>query len=159
MTDDNKWARIERDFDASIEAVWDMWTKPENFQSWYGPNGASIPVCEMDVTVGGTRKVCMEMQPPKGAMQMWFTGVYKEINAPNRFVYTEAMCDENGTIIPPSAMGMPEGTPEDTEIIVDLEDTGGKTRMVMVHRGVPAGTAGEGGWKQAIEKMAGLLGG
>ena len=158
MTDDTKWARIEREFDAPIEAVWDMWTKPENFQSWYGPNGATIPVCEMDVTVGGIRKICMEMQTPRGAMKMWFTGVYKEINAPRRLVYTESMCDADGTILSPKDMGMPEGTPDITEIIVDLEDSGGKTSMVMVHRGVPAGTAGEGGWKQAIEKMAGLLG-
>ena len=157
MTDDSKWARIERDFDAPITAVWDMWTKPENFQSWYGPNGATIPTCEMDLSVGGTRKICMAMQTPKGEMQMWFTGVYKEITAPTRLVYTEAMCDADGTLIPPSVMGMPEGTPDVTEIIVDLTETNGKTRMVMIHRGVPAGTAGEGGWKQAIEKMAGLL--
>ena len=159
MTDDSKWARIERDFDAPITAVWDMWTKPENFQSWYGPNGASIPTCEMDLTIGGARKICMAMQTPKGEMRMWFTGVYKEITAPNRLVYTEAMCDADGTLIPPSAMGMPEGTPDVTEIIVDLTETNGKTRMVMIHRGVPTGTAGEGGWKQAIEKMAGLLAG
>ena len=69
------------------------------------------------------------------------------------------MCDADGTLIPPSVMGMPEGTPDVTEIIVDLTETNGKTRMIMIHRGVPAGTAGEGGWKQAIEKMAGLLAG
>ena len=159
MTDDSKWARIEREFDAPIGDVWDMWTKPENFSSWYGPNGASIPVCEMDVTIGGARKVCMQMQTPRGEMKMWFTGVYKEVTAPTRLVYTEAMCDESGTILSPKDKGMPEGTPDVTEIIVDLSEAGGKTRMVMVHRGVPAGTAGEGGWNQAIEKMVGLLSG
>lgn len=157
MTEDTKWARIERSFDAPINAVWDMWAKPENFSNWYGPNGASIPTCEMDLTIGGTRKICMEMQTPNGAMQMWFTGVYKEISAPTRLVYTEAMCDADGNILSPKDMGMPEGTPDITEIIVDLSEDGDKTRMVMVHKGVPAGTAGEGGWMQAIEKMAGML--
>jgi len=157
MTDDSKWVRIEREFDAPIGDVWDMRTKPEKFSGWYGPNGASIPTCEMDLTIGGTRKICMEMRTPKWAMQMWFTGVYMEIKAPTRLVYTEAMSDENGNILSPKDMGMPEDTPDITEIIVDLAEVNGKTRMVMVHRGVPAGTAGEGGWKQAIEKMAGLL--
>jgi len=157
MTDDTRWARVEREFDAPIDAVWAMWTKPENFQSWYGPKGATIPVCEIDLKVGGTRKICMQMQTPRGQMSMWFTGVYKEIKSPTRLVYTEAMCDDAGTILSPKDMGMPEGTPDITEIIVDLEEVDGKTRMVMVHRGVPAGTAGEGGWIQAIEKMGDLL--
>ena len=56
-----------------------MWTEPEHFRSWYGPDGATIPVAKMDVRVGGTRLVCMEMQTPNGAMQMWFTGEYREV--------------------------------------------------------------------------------
>ena len=157
MTDDSQWVRIERSFDAKINEVWAMWTDPAKFSAWYGPNGMSVPVAEMDVRVGGTRRICMEMQTPDRTMSMWFTGVYKEISAPHRLVYTEAMCDEAGTLIPPKAMGMPGDTPDITEVIVDLREDGGKTRMTMIHRGVPTGTAGEGGWKQAIDKLAALL--
>lgn len=159
MTDDSQWVRIERSFDAAIDAVWGMWTDPALFASWYGPKGMTIPVAEMDVTVGGTRKICMEMQSPERTMTMWLTGVYKVISPPHRLVYTEAMCDADGTLLAPEAMGMPADTPQITEVIVELREEGGKTHMTMVHRGVPAGTAGEGGWRQAIEKLAARLAG
>ena len=158
MTDAPEWVRIERTFDAPIADVWAMWAEPEKFASWYGPMGATIPVAEMDVTVGGTRKICMEMAMPDRTMQMWFIGVYKEISAPNRLVYTESMCDENGVIIPPEQMGMPAGHPDVTEVIVELREDEGQTHMVMVHVGVPSGTAGEGGWMQALDKLATVLG-
>lgn len=150
MNDQANWVRITREFQAGIEDVWRMWTDPEHFASWYGPMGMSVPVAEMDLNVGGTRKICMA----RGEMKMWFTGVYKEIDAPRRLVYTEAMCQEDGTLIPPSAMGMPEGTPDITEVIVDLVEDGDVTRMTMVHAGVPEGSPGEGGWNQAFDKLA-----
>ena len=154
MTD---WVKITRTFDAPIADVWDMWVKAENFQKWYGPMGFSVPVAEMDVTVGGTRKINMEMQTPDRTMSMWFTGVYKEVAAPHRLVYTESMCDPDGNVISPKDMGMPDGTPEVTEVTVELSEEDGKTIMVMTHAGVPVGTPGEGGWMQAFDKLGGIL--
>lgn len=154
MNDQQDWVRIEREFDAPIELVWRLWTDPDLFKQWYGPNGMSVPVAEMDARVGGTRKVCMSMQSHERSMTMWFTGVYKEVNAPHRLVYTESMCDETGTIIAPQKMGMPEGFPDITEVIVELSEADGKTKMTMVHIGVEAGTAGAGGWNQAFDKLA-----
>ena len=157
MNDEMSWVRIERHFNASVEAVWAMWTDPAKFQSWYGPMGMSVPVAEMDVAVGGTRKICMEMKSPERTMSMWFTGEYREISAPTRLVYTESMCDADGNVISPASMGMPEGTPEVTEVIVELSKVDGGTRMIMTHLGVPAGTPGEGGWMQAFDKLAEAL--
>ncbi len=156
MNSQQEWVRIEREFDVPIDMVWKMWTDPELFKQWYGPNGMSVPTAQMDVTVGGTRKICMSMETPERSMSMWFTGVYKEIDAPNRLVYTESMCDEAGTIISPQSMGMPADFPDITEVIVELEEAGDKTRMVMVHVGVVEGTAGAGGWNQAFDKLAAL---
>ena len=157
MTSNNEWLLIERVFDAPIEAVWKMWTDPALYQQWYGPNGMNIPVAEMDVVIGGKRKICMEMKMPERTMTMWFSGEYKEIQEPTRLVYTESMCDQDGNIISPQKMGMPEGHPETTQISVELSDENGKTRMKLVHIGVPADSGGAGGWKQAIDKMASLL--
>jgi len=154
MTD---WVQIERRFDAPIQAVWEMWADAAKFQSWYGPMGFSIPVAEMDVTPGGTRKICMEMVTPDKTMTMWFIGEYKEVSAPDRLVYTESMCDADGNVISPADMGMPPGTPEVTEVIVELREEGGQTVMVMTHKGVPAGTPGEGGWMQAFDKLGAAL--
>ena len=90
-------------------------------------------------------------------MTMWFCGEYKEIQPPTRLVYTESMCDEDGNILSPQSMGMPEGHPEITEIIVELSKQDAKTHMKMVHIGVPANSRGAGGWGQAIDKLAALL--
>ncbi len=157
MSDQQNWAKVERRFDATMDQVWAMWTDPALFQKWYGPMGMTVPVAEMDVKVGGTRKISMEMVTPDRTMTMWFTGVYKEVTPVTRLVYTEAMCDADGVLIPPAQMGMPEGTPDITEVIVELRDDGGKTAMTMVHVGVPAGSPGEGGWNQAIDKLGEML--
>ena len=157
MTDTQDFVRIEREFDAPIDMVWRMWTDPDLFKTWYGPNGMSVPTAEMDVKVGGARKVCMEMTSPERSMSMWFTGVYKEVTAPRRLVYTESMCDADGTILSPQSMGMPDGFPDITEVIIELSEEGGKTRMTMVHVGVAEGTAGAGGWNQAFDKLGAAL--
>lgn len=154
MSEPMKWVKIIRTFDASIEDVWNMWTDPELFKKWYGPMGMSVPVADMDFVEGGTRKISMEMVTPDRTMTMWFIGVYKEIKKPSRLVYTESMCQEDGTLLPPQAMGMPEGHPDVTEVIVELSEADGKTTMTMVHVGVPEGSAGEGGWNQAFDKLA-----
>ncbi|WP_171133724.1 MULTISPECIES: SRPBCC domain-containing protein [unclassified Ruegeria] len=157
MDDSEKWVRIVHEFQAPMALVWRMWTDPALFQKWYGPMGFSVPTAEIDLRVGGVRKICMEMKTPEKTMRMWFTGVYKEITEPSRLVYTESMCDEAGNILSPKDMGMPEGHPDITEVIVDLRELDGRTQMTMVHRGVPAGSAGEGGWKQAFEKLEVVL--
>lgn len=158
MSEQQAWVKVRREIDASIETVWRMWTDPDMFKKWYGPMGMSVPVAQMDVTVGGTRKICMEMKSPERTMSMWFIGVYKEVMRPTRLVYTESMCTEDGTLIPPASMGMPEGTPDITEVIIDLSEENGKTIMTMVHVGVPAGSAGDGGWNQAIDKLVDFAG-
>ena len=157
MNDDPKWTRIERTVEAPIDAVWRMWTDAEQFKQWYGPNGMSIPMAEMDAAVGGQRKICMSMKTPERSMTMWFTGEYKEVHAPRRLIYTESMCDEAGNILSPQSMGMPEGHPETTEVVVDLSETHGQTTMILTHIGVPADSGGAGGWTQAIEKMVALV--
>ena len=148
---------IERLFDAPPDLIWQMWTEPEHFKAWYGPGGVTTPVATMDVRVGGTRLVCMEMQSPAGPRQMWFTGEYREVVKNKRLVYTESMSDETGNVITPSELGMPDGHPTTTEVIVELEDLGGRTKMVMTHVGVPADSPGAMGWTAAFDKLAAHL--
>jgi uncharacterized protein YndB with AHSA1/START domain len=145
---------IERTFDAPADLIWQMWTDPEHFKNWYGPQGFTVPVAKMDVRVGGKRLVCMEMQTPDGSMKMWTTGEYTEIFPIERLAYTESPSDENGNVVSPSAMGMPEGYPATTEVTVILEELGGRTKMVMTHAGVPASSGAGGGWNQAFDKLA-----
>lgn len=145
---------IERTFNAPIDLIWQMWTQPEHFKNWYGPQGFTVPVYEMDVRVGGKRLFCMETQTPDGTMKMWLTGEYTEIVPKVRLVYTESMADEQGNVIPPPD----DSYPGITEITVLLEDLGGRTKMTMTHTGVPASDDGATeGWVQAMNKMAGQV--
>ena len=145
---------IERTFEASIDLVWSMWTEAEHFANWYGPMGATIPKAEMDVTIGGRRFIAMEMQTPNGPMNMHFVGEYAEITPKTRLVYSEAMADSDGNPMTAEQMGMPAGSPMDTSVIVELEDLGTTTRMVMTHQGVPEDSPGAQGWQMAIDKLA-----
>src|ERR1700676_2957697 len=145
---------IERSFDAPVDLIWKMWTDPDHFKAWYGPTGATIPHATMDVRVGGTRLVCMEMQFPNGPVQMWFTGEYREVVENQHLLYTESMSDEDGNVKSPSEMGMPQGHPTTTEIGVELTDVGGRTKMVMTHSGIPSDSPGAAGWTMAFDKLA-----
>jgi len=146
---------IERIFNASVTLVWQMWTDSEHFKNWYGPKGFTIPIAHMDLRVGGKRLICMAS--PDGKMKMWTVGEYKEIVLNERLVYTESPSDEKGNVISPSAVGMPEGYPAITEVIVILEDLGGQTKMVMTHAGVQAASGAGGGWEQAFDKLANYI--
>lgn len=160
MPDDNASTDavvIERTFDAPPDLVWQMWTEPEHFKAWYGPNGATVPEANMDVRVGGKRLVSMEVQSPSGPMRMWFTGVYREVVENQRLVCTESMSDEKGNLLSPSDLGMPEGHPDTTEIKVELEAVGGRTRMVMTHAGIPQESPGAAGWKMAFDKLTAYI--
>lgn len=154
MTDDTSnqdAVVIERSFDAPVELVWRMWTDPQHFSAWYGPDGATVPVAKMDVRVGGTRLVCMEMTTPTGPMQMWFTGEFREVVENQRLVYTESMSDETGAVVAPTEPS-PDAHPT-TEVRVELEDLGRRTRMVMTHIGVPSDSPGATGWAMAFDKL------
>lgn len=149
---------IERTFEAPQALIWQMWTDAEHFKKWYGPQGFTVPVADMDMRVGGKRLVCMEMQTPDGgSMKMWTTGEYVEIVPTERLVYTESPADENGNVVSPTAMGMPKGYPAVTEVTVLLEDLGGRTKMVMTHADMPADSGAGGGWNQAFDKLAELI--
>lgn len=148
---------IDRVVDAPVELVWKMWTIPEHFQAWYGPDGASIPIAEMDVRVGGSRTIVMEMQTPDGPMRMWFTGEYVEVLEPSLLVYTEAMADPDGNPLAAADAGMPDGHPTFTQVRVQLSDLGGRTGMTLTHVGIPTDSPGATGWHMALDKLASHL--
>jgi len=150
--------RIERTIDAPVDLIWQIWTDPEHFAAWYGPDGATIPLATMDVRVGGTRLICMDINTPNGPMQMWFAGEYREVIENKRLVYTESMSNQNGDILDPADLGMPPGHPITTEVRVELEAVGGRTRLLLTHLGIPADSPGAIGWAMALDKMAAHIG-
>jgi uncharacterized protein YndB with AHSA1/START domain len=80
---------MTRVFDAPRTLVFDAHTKPELVKRWLGVRaGWSMPVCEIDLRVGGRYRYVWQ-QDSNGA-RMGMGGVYREIVRPERIVATEA---------------------------------------------------------------------
>ena len=79
---------MTRAFDAPRKLVFDAHTKPELVKQWLlGPDGWSMPVCEIDLKVGGKYRYVWRRD--KDGTEMGMGGVYREIVAPERLVATE----------------------------------------------------------------------
>lgn len=142
---------IERTFNAPITLVWQMWTDSDHVKQWYGPQGFTVPVVDMQVEVGGRRFV--GMLSPDGKMKMWTVGEFTAVDPTTRLAYTESMADEHGNAMSPADLGMGD-YPETTEVTITLETVDSGTKMVMTHAGVPADSPGASGWAQALDKLA-----
>ena len=84
---------MTRVFDAPRTLVFDAMTKPELIQRWLlGPDGWTMPVCEVDLRIGGRYRYVWRKD--KTGEEMGMGGVFKEIVRPERIVATEAFEDK-----------------------------------------------------------------
>jgi uncharacterized protein YndB with AHSA1/START domain len=152
---------ITRVFDAPRELVWKAWTDPERVMRWSGPKNFTAPVSKIDLRVGGTYLNCMRGAGPDGVVRdFWSTGVYREIVPQKRLVCTDSFADEKGNVVPASHYGMEGYWPLELLITVTFEETGGKTKMTLLHEGMPAGQMrelAEVGWNESFDKLAEYL--
>jgi uncharacterized protein YndB with AHSA1/START domain len=83
---------MTRTFDAPRALVFEAFTKPELVKRWLlGPDGWSMPVCEIDLRVGGKYRYVWRRD--KDGKEMSMGGVFREIVAPERIVSTEQFDD------------------------------------------------------------------
>lgn len=60
MSDQTRSAAvIERTYRAPVDALWQLWTSKEGFESWWGPEGFRAQVHELDARPGGTLRYDM----------------------------------------------------------------------------------------------------
>ena len=79
---------MTRVFDAPRRLVWDACTSPKHLPHWMlGPEGWTMPVCEVDVRPGGEWHFVWRRSD---GSEMGMRGVYKEITPPERLVSTES---------------------------------------------------------------------
>ena len=80
--------RIERHFNAPRSLVYAAWSDPKHVPRWMsGPEGWSMPVCEIDLRPGGKWRYVLRMG--NGA-EMTLQGVYREVVPMERVVTTES---------------------------------------------------------------------
>jgi uncharacterized protein YndB with AHSA1/START domain len=109
--------RMTRLFDAPRQLVFEAMTRPEHVKRWWGQlgEGYSVPVCEIDLRVGGAWRFVN--RHPRG--EAAFHGEYREITPPDRLVFTEIY----------------EPFPESVSVVTaDFVDEGGKTRFTATVR-------------------------
>jgi uncharacterized protein YndB with AHSA1/START domain len=82
---------LTREFDAPRRLVFDAFTKPDLLKRWFGRHGWNLVTCEVDLRVGGRWRFVS--RGPGGA-EMGHGGVYREVVAPERLVYTESYDDQ-----------------------------------------------------------------
>lgn len=148
---------IERIFDAPRELVWRAWTDPEWFVRWWGPAMFTSPTVQMDLRPGG--RFVWVMRDPDGH-DYYTVGEYREIDPPNRLVYTDSFGDAEGNVISPTAYGMGEDFPETTVVTVTFEDLGGRTRLRIASDQAVPGDMWEmasSGWATSLDKLAGVV--
>jgi uncharacterized protein YndB with AHSA1/START domain len=156
-TSEERAISITRVFDAPRELVFKAWTDPNRMKRWWGPKDFTAPTCKIDLRVGGKYLFCM--RSPDG-QEFWSTGVYREIVAPERLVFTDSFADERGNVVPATHYGMSADFPLEMLVTVTLIEHGGKTTMTLQHTGLPSGTMTdmtEAGWKESFDKLAATL--
>lgn len=77
---------MTREFDAPRELVYEAFTKPEHIRRWLGRRGDTMPVCEVDLRVGGKYRYVWSLFDD-GEMGLY--GEFLEIEPPSRIVQTE----------------------------------------------------------------------
>jgi uncharacterized protein YndB with AHSA1/START domain len=137
---------LTRRFDAPARLVFDALTRPDLLRRWYGPEGWTLEVCDIDLRVGGKWRFVARRPDGKVFGQR---GVYREIVPGARLVNTESWEDWD---------------PGETLVTTVLAERGGRTTftatMVFPSRDVRdtiLKSGFEGGAKESYDKLAALL--
>lgn len=125
---------ISRTFEAPRSLVWEVHTKPEHLERWWGPKGCKLGVERLEFRPGGIFHYSMRYS--NGAA-MWGRFLYRELDAPTRMVYFSSFANELGGIA-----RAPFGPlPFELQNTVTLTEKDGKTTL-SIHT-VPFGANAE----------------
>ena len=137
--------RLSRRFAASRERVFDAWTNPDVLRRWWAAQPDwDTPVADVDLREGGAYRLSMR---DTGTGQMHtLVGEYREVRRPERLAYTwtwesneEAMRGSEGTLV-----------------VVDFNDDGDGTEVVVTHSGFAAPELRdmhEHGWNGCLDNL------
>jgi uncharacterized protein YndB with AHSA1/START domain len=102
-----------REFDAPLELVFDVLTKPEHVRNWFAPFIDVVTVCSIDLRVGGSYHIVFVTED---GTECSFRGTYLEVEPPTRTVATWLF------------EGWPDAEAVET---VELHETDGVTKLTM----------------------------
>lgn len=138
---------LTRTLDAPRSLVFEVWSKPEHMERWCGPHGFTIPSGEMDFRPGGGWRSCLRSAD---GVDHWVQGVYREIVAPERIVFTHAWEDESGK------------PGHETIVTLIFTEFGRKTKLTL-HQAFFESAASRdghhGGWSETLDRLGDYLAG
>jgi len=136
--------RLEREFEATPEEVFDAWTSPEVLARWWMARpGWDCPGCEVDLRVGG--RYVLAMRDSASGNVHAVAGEYREVDRPRRLVYTWCWQGESG--MHPGLV---------TLVTVEFVALGERTRVVLEHVGLgseDSRTRHAEGWNGAFDSL------
>ena len=143
---------VKRMLNAPPERAFKVWTTPEHIQQWMRPEpGMVIPLASMDLRVGG--KFRIQMKTADGDF-CTAVGVFKEVKAPERLVYTwDYEQDGSG-----AEFGEVEG--KTSLVTVEFLKRGERTEFVLTHSRLATVESRDSharGWDKLVESFTKLL--
>jgi uncharacterized protein YndB with AHSA1/START domain len=141
--DTSRALRVTRTIKADLQRVWDAWTQPEHLKKWACPAPHGVESVTCDFRVGGSYVLSMRVE---GKAYTAF-GTYREIEEPNRLVYTWDWKEEE------NRMG-------ETLVTVEFRRIGDSTEVALLHEGFAAVEAKDGhaeGWVACLGHFAALF--
>jgi uncharacterized protein YndB with AHSA1/START domain len=150
--DDENVLTIHRTLAASRDRVWRACTEPSTLAKWWGlPKGASMPVVEVDLCVGGSFHFKVDL--PDGT-SLWFKSIYREIVDGQKLILESHLSDENGNIVDTADMPV-------SMITLLFEDSGARTELTVIHEGMTSAAHQidqyKEGWSQSLDRLTGSL--
>jgi uncharacterized protein YndB with AHSA1/START domain len=117
---------LERTFDASLADVWELWTTKDGLESWWGPEGFSVTVHELELHVGGALRYTMTATGPEQVAFLKRAGV--PLTTESRVRYREVVPRTRLAFVQ-LADFVPGVAPYDIETVVELTARDGRVRM------------------------------
>ena len=110
---------VKRSFDAPVKLVWRAYIEPDLMRRWCGGHpGWSMPVCDMDMRVGGQYR--WRWRNDENGQEFGFTGEVLEVVPHAKIVHTQSF--------DPGDLGVSMGG-EPSLVTVTFQEAGGITNM------------------------------
>lgn len=117
--------RISREFKASHDLMWKLWTEKEYLEKWSGPKGTKLKQSTFDLKAGATNHYCMVT--PDGN-EMWGKQIFREVMKPDRYIYISSFSDNKGNV---TRHPMSNTWPLEMLTTVTFSPSGDKTRVTV----------------------------
>lgn len=144
-----KTITVSRVFDATIEAAFDAWTKPESLAKWFGPKGYSAHILTHELRVGGEWRFFMASSKNEGFHHF---GSFVEITAPTLLKFTWASEEQV------DGWRNEDGNP--TLVTVRIQAHGDGVKVSVTHEDLQSDEVRQAltfGWGSGLEKLTELL--